>query len=98
MHLIQHPAVFAVKDFTQKEEILFFGIGKLAESAEEISVEAVCNIEAKTVNVKKIDPVIDLIKNVIDDRGISQVEFNKVIVAFPAFIPEAVIVIGVAVK
>ena len=98
VHLIQHPAVFAVKYFSQKEEILFLGISELAEPSKEIPVEAVRNIEAQTVNVKEIDPVIDLIKDVIDDCGVSQVKLNKVVIAFPAFIPEAVIVIGVAVK
>ena len=61
VHLIQHPAVFAVKDFAQEEEILLLGIGELTEPAEEVPVEAVCDIEAQAVDVKEIDPIIDLI-------------------------------------
>ena len=50
-------------------------------------VEAVCHVEAQSVDIKFLHPTLDAGENVIDDVFIMKVQLYEIIVALPAFIP-----------
>ena len=59
-------------------------------------VQTVSHIQPDPVDVKLFDPSFDRMENVLYHIFIMQVQLDQIVIAFPAFIPQAVIIIGVA--
>ena len=98
VHLVKHSAVFTVKNLTKEEEFSLLTVREFTQTAQELMIKAVCNVKTQTVNIEEIDPVVNLIEDVIYDSGITKIKLYEVVVTFPAFIPEAVVIVGVAVE
>lgn len=61
-------------------------------------IQTIGNVEAESVNIEFFDPSTDCREDMLDDIFVAEIQFDKVVVAFPAFIPQTVVVIGVPVK
>ena len=61
-------------------------------------IQTVSHIQTQTINIKLFYPTPDGIKNMLDYLLIAQIQLYKIIIAFPALIPQTIIVVGVAVK
>ena len=68
------------------------------QTAHEVAVEHIGNVQAQTVDAKDVGPTAHGLKQVIDHGGILQVELHKLKMAFPALVPKAVAIAGVTVK
>ena len=88
--------VISVKEFTYKNKVLFKPVAVLSESLQEIFIQTICNIKSETVNVKFPDPACYTIKNMIYNLRIIKIKLYKIIMTFPALIPQTVIVITVS--
>ena len=96
--VINKLSIVTVEKFSEKEELRLDAVCQIAEAVYEVSVETVSHIQSQTIYIKVINPVTDLIEDVFHYIVVAKVEFYKVEVAFPALIPEAVIIVGVTVK
>ena len=90
--------VIAAQDLADQEKILLQRIRKAAQPVNKIPVEAVGHVQSEPVDLKIFHPVADGIKDVPDDFLIAEIELDKVIVSFPALIPESVIIIGITME
>ena len=72
--------------------------GKGVQAAHEVAVEHIGNVQAQAVDAKDVGPTAHRLEQVIDHSGILQVELHKLKMAFPALVPKAVAIAGVAVK
>ena len=79
-----------------------FGGGKLdpqpAQLGQKAEVEAVGNIQTQAVDVVVPHPAAHNVKQVVFHRRVLQIQLDQLVAALPRFIPEAVVVVGVAVK
>ena len=69
-----------------------------AEPFHEIVVQAVRHVETEPVDAEFLDPHFHTLQEIVNDSRILQVQFDQFIVAFPALVPETVVVAAVAVK
>ena len=90
--------VIPSQDLSDQEEIRFKGIRKGAESPKEIPVKAIRHIQPQAVDLKIFDPVPDCLEDMPDHFLIAQVQTDKLIMTFPAIVPETVVIIGIPVK
>ena len=60
---------------------------------DEALIKTVSNIQSQSINVKVINPVFNLIKNMINNSLVVKIKLYKVEVTFPALIPETIIII-----
>lgn len=72
--------------------------GKGVQAAHEVAVEHIGDVQAQTVDAKDLGPTAHGLEQVIDHGGILQVELHKLKMAFPALVPKAVAIAGIAVK
>ena len=72
--------------------------GKSMQAAHKIAIEHIGDVQAQAVDAKDLGPATHGLKQVIDHGGVLQVELHKLKMAFPALVPKAVAVAGVAVK
>ncbi len=59
-------------------------------------IQAIRHIQPKPVDIKLVDPGSHAVENMPDHFFISKVQLHQIIVALPAFIPEAVVIIGIS--
>lgn len=71
---------------------------KRRQGFHELTVEQVCDVQTQAVDVELFDPAADAGKDVIHDRGISEVELDQFVMPLPALVPEAVMILGIPVK
>ena len=68
------------------------------QTAHKVAVEHIGDVQAQAVDAKDLGPTAHGLEQVIDHSGILQVELHKLKMAFPALVPKAVAIAGVAVK
>jgi hypothetical protein len=90
--------IITVQHFSDQIKVLLQRIRETPQAADKIIVQAIGHIQAQAVNAEILDPISDSVKNMIDYRVIAQIQLDQIIVPFPAFIPEPVIIVGVALK
>ena len=92
-HVIAHDLVVIAADhFPDKDKILLPGRGFPAKSPQEIPVHQIGHIQTQAVDAEGIDPHLHAVQQIIADRRIPKIQLHQVVVAFPAFIPETVVV------
>ena len=96
--LSHNDLVITAQDLTDKEEILLKRIRKAAQPVDKIPVQTVGHIQSESVDLKIVHPVADGVENMADHLLIAEIEFDQVIITFPALIPQTVIIIGISVK
>ena len=96
--VVDEEIVISVQKFAQEKELRFDAVGEISQPVDEIPVETVSHIQTEAVNVEGIYPETDVIEDVLDHGLVPEIQLNKIVVAFPAFIPETVVVIGIAVE
>ena len=72
--------------------------GKDVQAAHKVAVEHIGNVQAQAVDAKDLGPAAHGLEQVIDHSGILQVELHKLKMAFPALVPKAIAIAGIAVK
>ena len=98
-HAFSHDGlVVAAQDLANQIEVLLERIRKAAQASDEVPVQAVGDVKPQSVDVKILHPVADRVKNVPDHRLVSEVELHQIIMAFPALVPEAVVIGRIAVE
>ena len=98
-HVRGHPLlVVPVEGLTHEGEVRLQGGGKLPQAAQVVLGQAVGHVQAQSVNVKLVHPAADGLKLVLHHRRVVQVQLHQLPVALPVGVPEAVVVVGVAVE
>ena len=87
-----------MEQFAQQEELRVEPLADVVQIFEEVEIEAVGHIQPQTVNAELLSPLPYAVEDVIGHRGVAQVELYEIVMPLPALIPEAVVVIGVAVE
>ena len=90
--------VVAVQQLADEEEVRLYRIAERAQLADEVLIQTVGHVQPQAVDIKFLHPQADAVKNMLYDRRVFQVELDQLVMAFPAFIPETVIIVGVALK
>ncbi len=91
-HFVIHDLpVVAAQDLSYQVKVLFLRVRKTAQTLQKVPVHHVRNIKPQPVNAEIINPIIYGVDQMIADSRIVKVQLHKVVVAFPALIPEAVI-------
>lgn len=67
------------------------------QAAHKVAVEHIGNVQAQAVDAKDLGPAAHGLEQVIDHGGILQVELLAQM-AFPALVPKAIAIAGIAVK
>ena len=97
--VVVHPAVVvSVQRLTHQCELRLDAVGQPAQLGQKAKVEAVGNIQTQAVDVVVPHPAAHNVKQVIFHRRVLQIQLDQLVAALPRFIPEAVVVVGVAVK
>ena len=98
-HLVVDPLVVVpVEGLTHQEKFRFQAVGEGAQALDKIFVQAVGHVQAQPIDVKLLRPEAHAVQQVVHHLGVAQVELHQLEVALPALVPEAVVVVGVAVK
>ena len=50
-------------------------------------IQTICHVQTQSVNIKFVYPSFDGRKDMLDHLFIAQVQFDQIIVSFPALIP-----------
>ena len=96
-HGITHDlVVVAANHFADEEKFRFEGIAERTQTGEKAAIEAVGHIETQAVDLEVAAPAFDAGEQVLHHVFIVQVQLDKLVMAFPAFIPETVVVAVVA--
>ena len=90
--------VVAVQQLADEEEVRLYRVAEGAQLADEILVQTVGHVQTQAVDVEFLHPQADAVEDVLHDRGVFQVELDQLVMAFPALVPEAVVVVRVAVE
>src|SRR5699024_5777769 len=97
--LIAHPhIIIAVECLAHENKVFFYLDGKAPERPKIRIAHTVGNVKAQSVDAIKFDPFADNVIMIPAHIRIIQIQLYKFIVSFPAFIPETVPIVGVAVK
>ena len=73
-------------------------VAERAQTADEVLIQTVGDIQTQAVDVKFLDPAADALEQVLDDLLVAQIQLDQLVVTFPALVPEAVVVVGIAVE
>ena len=90
--------VVAVQQFADEEEIRAERVAERAELTEKILVEAVGDVQPQTVDAEFLLPQADAVEQMMHDVGIAQIELYQLVVSFPALVPEAVVIVRIALE
>ena len=90
--------VVAAKDLADQIEVLLERVRIAPESSDEVPVEAVSDVQPQSVYVKIVHPVPDRVEDMRDDFLVSEIQLDQVVIAFPALVPESVIVGRISVE
>ena len=96
--VIDDLVVVAVERLTNQHKVGLELTGKSMQAAHKIAIEHIGDVQAQAVDAKALGPATHGLKQVIDHGGVLQVELHKLKMAFPALVPKAVAIAGVAVK
>ena len=96
--IIHQTVVIAVQHFTHQEEIRFQAVTECPEFPHKVLIQTVGYIKTQTIDIKFLHPASDTVKNMLFHIRMAEIQFYQVIIAFPALIPQPVIVVGVSVK
>ena len=95
-HPVVHPAVIvAVERFAQEKEVAQ-PVAEGAQTAQEVEVQAVGNVQAQAVYPELVAPELHGVEYVVRDGGVAEVELHELIVALPTLVPKAVVIAAVA--
>ena len=98
-HLVIHPAVvIPVESFAHKDKVRLEPIGEGAQLPQVVLTETIGHIQPQTVDIELLHPGADGVKLVLDHGRVVEVQLHQLVVALPALVPEAVVVVGVSVK
>ena len=96
---VVHPAVIiAVQCLAHQGKFRLDAVGQAAQLCQEIQIQAIGNVQTQAIDIIVPYPAAYRVKQVFLHRRVAQVQFHQLIAAFPCFVPEAVIITGVAVK
>ena len=80
----------------QQGKLRLEGIGEPAQLAQEIQIQAVGHVQPQAVDAELLHPAPDGGEDMLHHRRVAQVQLDQVVVAFPALVPEAIVLVGVA--
>ena len=90
--------VVAMQQFADEEEIRAERVAERAELTEKILIEAVGDVQPQTIDAEFLLPQADAVEQMMHDVGIAQVELYQLVVSFPALVPEAVVIVRIALE
>ena len=98
-HLRICPArIVAVDDLSHQPEIRLFLQNHMAHLPEEIKIKAVRAVQPDAVNIKRVDPETNHIKQVVLHLRISEVQIDQIARSPPRLIGESVMISAVPAK
>ncbi len=98
-HVVSHPAVVVpVEGLAHEDEVGLHRVGEGAQLLQVLRGQAVGHVQPQAVDAEAVHPGADGLELVLDHRRIPQIQLHQLVVALPALVPEAVVVVGVAVE
>ena len=98
-HTVIHQAVIIpMQHLPNQEELLLQPTCKTPKPAHKSLIQAIRHIQAQSVNIKFLHPRLHTVQKIIYHIFIVKVEFHQIIISLPPFIPEAIIIMRIAVK
>ena len=98
-HLAVDPLVIvAVEGFAHQEELRLEAVAEGAQAAQKVLVQAVGHVQPQPVDAELVHPELHAVQQVVHHCRVAQVELHQFKVALPALVPEAVVVVGIAVE
>ena len=95
-HLFVDPAVvIPVQQFSDQKEIRLELPAERMQQLQEGRRQTVGDIQAQSVDVILLDPFPDAVKQIGNDGRVLQVQLHQIVMSFPAFIPETVVLVGI---
>ena len=92
-HAFADPAiVVTMQQFPEQEEIRFQAVTECPQFPQELRLQAISHIEPQPVNIKLLDPATDAREQIVPDLSIIKVQLDQIVISFPAFIPETVMI------
>ena len=96
---VPHPAVVVpVEGFAHQEELRLEAVAEAPEAAEEVDFQAVGHIQPEAVDAEFLHPELHALQQVVHHGGVAEVQLHQLEMALPALVPEAVVVVGIAVE
>ena len=96
--VVDDLVVVAVERLADQHKVGLELTGKGVQAAHKVAVEHIGNVQAQAVDAKDVGPTAHGLEQVIDHGGVLQVELHELKMAFPALVPKAIAIAGVAVK
>ena len=98
-HVVGHPAVvIPVEGLTHEDKVGLEAVDKGPQLLQVLGGQAVGHVQPQAVNAEPVHPGADGLKLVLHHRRVEQVQLDQLVVALPALVPEAVVIVGVAVE
>ena len=71
-------------------KLIVFALAEVFQLTQEILIHAVSNVQPQTVDPELFHPHGNSVENVLFHIGVTQIQLDKIVVAFPSFIPERI--------
>jgi hypothetical protein len=88
--------VITADDLSHQEKVLLQAVCEGPEPVNEVAVQTVSDVQTQSVDPEILDPVPDCVEEMADDCLISKIELHQIVISFPALIPQAVLIGGIA--
>ena len=95
---IYNLLVVTAKDLSDQIKVRLLLIHIPAECLQEIPVQHIRDIQAKPVNPELLHPHPDTFQQIVFHILVVEIQLHKIIVAFPALVPKAIVVAVISVK
>ena len=96
-HLVVHQRrIIPMENLTHQEEILLQPIAEAAQPAHKIMIQQISHIQTQSVNIEGFHPETDALQNMVHHLFIFQIQLHQIVIAFPALVPQTVVVVGIS--
>ncbi len=96
--VIDHLVIIPMQHLAQQIELRLQTFRESPQPSHKVMIQTVCHIQTQTVDIEFVYPALDTVQDMTDYILMPQIDLDQIIVAFPALIPQPVIIIGVAAK
>ena len=96
--IVDPPGVISVNHLAHEPEILLFLTGHPTQLLHEIKLQAVCTVQADTVDIEFVNPEPHHIQKVILHAPIPEIQVRQFEAVVPCLVVKAVVVMGIALK
>ncbi len=94
--VVDHLVIIPVQHLAQQIELRFQPFRKCPQPPYKIMIQTISHIQTQAVDIELLYPAFYTVQNMINHIFMAQVDLHQIVISFPALIPEAVVVVGIA--